>query len=588
MRSGIPLFIGVAVLLGAGAGRLAYLEASSGRQLRENANAQQRASIKLTAQRGEILDSRGRVLAGSILVPSIYVDVTRVGDPRFAAYSVGPILGLDPLELEKLLIDRASDGFVWIKRGIGADELESFKAVRQARRLNGFAIQYEPVRVYPNGPIAPHVIGFVGADQHGLAGVEQAWERVLAGTPGERSALVDVRRRRLASDEYTPPRDGASVVLTIDTYIQQMTERRLQEAVDKFGAEWGTAVVMDPQSGEILAMATVPDFDPAQPIPPGLAGEALARAQERLRNRGISDSYEPGSIFKPFVMACALDEKITTLDRVFAINGPVRRFGARTINDTHPYGALTAHEIISKSSNIGMGMIGDLCRNERLYRYMRLYGFGDPTGISLPGEHPGQLNDFSRWTSFSTQSIPIGQEVAVTPIQVVTAFSSFCNGGVLMKPRIVRGVIGSDGRTLEDHSQPVPVRNVLAPETAQRFRLEALVETVISGTGKSAKTLHWQVFGKTGTAQIANPGGRGYQQGKYTASFVGGAPAANPRVVAVVSVYKPTKGGSYYGGVVAAPTVGAILGDTLEHLQVPHELKDGAVRELPTGADGRD
>jgi cell division protein FtsI (penicillin-binding protein 3) len=380
--------------------------------------------------------------------------------------------------------------------------------------------------------------------------------------------------------------DGATLVLTIDAYIQQVTQKVLGETVAKYGAEWGAAVVFDPQSGEVLAMATMPDYDLSAPVPPGFAEMSEAKQEEfraRWRNRAVTDCFEPGSVFKPFVASCALDEGLVRIDEVFAVNGPVRNFGRRTIRDTHAYGSLTLHEIISKSSNIGMGMVGGRCGMERLNRYVRSFGYGDITGVGLSGEHTGLVQDFSRWNpSFSPQSIPIGQEIAVTPIQVVTAFSVFCNGGVLLRPRLVRGVIGPDGETLADTSRPIPVRRVLDEHTTEVFRKRALVETVTEGTGKTARLDEYQVFGKTGTAQIARPGGHGYLPGKYVGSFVGGAPSDNPRAVVLVSIYKPSKEG-YYGGTVAAPAVKEILAETLAYMQVPPELAvdNGTERETP-------
>lgn len=566
------LFLAVSVLLVGGAGRLAWLERHHGEALRRRAAGQHTATTPIPAQRGEILDTKGRVLAGSVRKPSIFVDPSGVQNPRFAAYSVAPVLGLDPATLEQELIEKSGRGFAWVKRGVSDEELERFSALRAGRHLRAFGVRYEPVRAYPHGALAAHVIGFVGAEQNGLAGIEQSYDEVLTGRDGRRAAIVDVLRRRVESltDEYVPPRMGASVVLTIDAHIQQRTQEHLRTAVEQFKAEWGTAVVMEPQTGEVLAMATCPDFDPREPIAPALRGAALDAAQERLRNRGVSDSYEPGSIFKPFIASIALDEQKTRIDEVFAVNGPARSFGSRTIHDTHTYGSLALHEVISKSSNIGMALLGSRLGNERLCRYVRSFGFGDVTGIELPGEHTGLVQDFSRWGSFSTQSIPIGQEIAITPIQIVTAFSVFCNGGVLYRPRIVRGVISADGETLSDTSQPIPIRRVLEPSTALLFRRVALVETVTDGTGKSAAIPDWQVFGKTGTAQIARPGGRGYIPGKYIGSFIGGAPSQDPRVVVLVSIYKPSSG-KYYGGTVAAPAVGAIIADALAYMHVPPE-----------------
>ncbi len=592
MRGGGVLFAVAALLLASGGGRLAYIEITRGGELHARAERQQRATRTVAARRGEILDTRGRVLAGTVRHPSAYVDPSLLRDVRFAAYSVAPVLGLDAAELERQLVEWQAKGtrFAWLKRRLSPGEQEALERVVSTRRLGAVDVQFEPTRVYPQGRVAPHVLGFVGLDRRvppddepayedlcGREGIEAAYDDMLAGRPGRRILTVDVGRRpvRAPTDSFRPAVDGATVVLTIDGYIQQVAQKVLGEAVRKFGAEWGATVVFDPWLGEVLAMATIPDYDPAEPLPPdfGRLTEAQQEAvRERWRNRAVTDSFEPGSVFKPFVASCALDEGVVRLDEVLAINGPVRNFGRRTIRDTHPYGALAVHEIISKSSNIGMGLIGARCGMERLHRFVRSFGFGEITGLGVPGEHTGLVQDFSRWNpSYSPQSIPIGQEIAVTPIQVVTAFSVFCNGGVLLRPRIVRGIIGPEGETLADYSQPVAVRRVLDEATAETFRQRALVETVTAGTGKVAKLDEYQVFGKTGTAQIARPGGHGYIPGKYVGSFVAGAPSDRPRVVVLVSIYKPSKEG-YYGGVVAAPAVREILAETLAYMQVPPEL----------------
>lgn len=597
MRSGSVFFLAIAALLAAGAGRLAYLQYAQGAALRQEVLAQQTAALTIPALRGEILDARGRLLAGSLQRPSVFVDPSQMADVRDLRYgvaSIAPVLGLNPAELEARLLERRDSQFVWVKRGVSDEERAAFVEVRDGRRLSAFRLQYEVVRTYPFGELAAHVLGFVGDPQggvpRGLAGVELAFNEHLTGRDGRRASTVDARRRRLSAraDDHVPPQDGAAVVLTLDAFIQQRTEFHLRNAVQTFGAEWGSAIVMDPNSGEVLAMATVPAFDPAAPLPPGLSGEALAQAEQRLLNRAIGHAYEPGSIFKPYVAACALDEQLTRLDEVFTINGPTRDFGRRTIHDTHAYGSLPLHEVISRSSNIGMALLGTRCGNQRLHRYVRLYGFGDRTGLWLPGEHTGLVQDFSRWTGYSTQSIPIGQEIALTGIQVVTGFSVFANGGILLRPRIVRGIVGPDGAVLVDNSRPIAVRRVISVETCERFRQEALVEAVMSkiGTGKNAQIPHYLVFGKTGTAQIARPDGRGYLEGQYVGSFVGGAPAGQPRAVVLVSIYRPNnKERRYYGGTVAAPAVGAILADTLAYLQVPHEVTAAGAQRRVRGAE---
>lgn len=582
MRFANALFVIIAGLLLAGAGRLAYLEQARGAELRRKAERQHTAQTVIPALRGEILDTRGRVLAGSVRRPSIFADPSNVEDPRFAAESFALVLGLDARALEQLLRERRESGFVWVKRDVSPSERAEFEKVRTARRLYAFDVQDEPWRTYPLGRVAAHVLGFVGKDQHGLAGVEQACDAVLAGRDGRRRSTVDVQRRRLLlePEDFTPPQDGASVVLTIDAHIQQRVEAHLRNAVTQHKAVWGTAVVMDPQTGEVLGMATIPDFDPLQPIPEGLDARQRARSAELLRNRGVSDSYEPGSIFKPFIIGEALQLGLTRLDETFVINGPARSFGRRIIHDTHTYTALPLWEVISKSSNIGAAMVGGRLGNDLLHACVRRFGFGDPTGILLPGEHAGQVRDFSRWDGYSTHSIPIGQEIAVTPIQVVTAFSVFANGGILYRPRIIRGIVGPGGETIADYSRPVAIRRVLDAQVADRVRREALVETVHSGTGKRAALPDHQAFGKTGTAQIGRPDGRGYIPNKYTGSMLAGAPSDNPRAVVIVSVFMPS-GGAYYGGTVAAPTAGAILADTLAYMQVPPEPRLEEPRELP-------
>lgn len=591
MRDSAFLYLIAALLLAGGGARLAYLEHTRGPELRRQAERQQRSVRLIAARRGEILDTRGRVLAGTIRRPSAFVDPALVADERFAAYSIAPLLDMKPDALEQQLRAwRETDSrFEWLKRRITTAEAEALEALAETRRLRAFGVQRESVRVYPQGCVAPHILGFVGADAQGLAGIEARFDALLSGQPGRRLVTVDLGRRRVRSsdEDFTPAVDGATLVLTIDAYIQEITQQALRRAWEKHKPEWAAAVVLDPQSGEVLAMASLPDFDPSDAVPPdfGTMSEARQEAVKATwRNRAVSDAFEPGSVFKPFIASCALDEGLVRIDEVFAINGPVRDFGRRTIRDTHPYGSLALHEVISKSSNIGMGMVGARCGMERLHRYVRSFGFGDLTGVELPGEHTGLVQDFSKWNpSFSPQSIPIGQEIAITPIQAVAAFSVFCNGGVLLRPRIVRGAIGPDGQTLLDNSLPITIRRVLDEKTVDMFRKQALVETVTDGTGKTARLDEYQVFGKTGTAQIAAPGGRGYLPGKYVGSFIAGAPSDYPRAVVMASIYKPS-GGQYYGGTVAAPTVKEILADTLAYMQVPPELTpEPEKRPAPAG-----
>lgn len=572
IRNGLVTFGLMTLALGGAAARLVQIEMRDGEKLRVRAQSQQTAVMTIPAQRGSILDTKGRELAGTLRRPSVFVDASLVSDPHYAACTIAPILGLDAVALERELVSNQQKRFLWVKREITDAEADALAKLRETRGLRAFVIRQEPKRQYLSGSLAAHVLGFVGADQVGLAGVEQAFDEYLGGRDGRRSWIVDEKRSFIEErvEEFVPPQDGCSVVLTIDAFVQSRTEHHLRAAVEQFKAEWGTAVVLDPQSGEVLAMATYPSFSPENAIPAGLEGAALEAARDRLHNRAVAGAYEPGSMFKPFIVACALEDGLTRWGEIYAINGPTRQFGSRTIHDTHAYASLTLEEVISKSSNIGMGMLGLRCGNARLNEYVRRFGFGDPTGVTLPGEHDGLVQDFARWGSFSTTSIPIGQEIAITPLQLAAAFSVFCNGGLLHRPRIVRGILGPDGRVVEDLSHPIATRRVISEQTARDVRLKSLVEVVNSGTGKQAAIVDYQVFGKTGTAQIANPNGRGYLPGKYMGSFIGGAPSDYPRAVAVVSLFKPS-GGKYYGGTVSAPAVADILADTLKYMQVPPE-----------------
>lgn len=577
------MFLFVSAALTAGAVRLVYITVLQGDELTAKAEKQHTRIIEIPAQRGSIVDAQGRVLAGSLRRPSVFVDPTLVTDPAFAAYSVGPALGMRPAELESLIRkNQCAPGeparrFVWVKREISQEELSRFRTVQDARMLRAFDVMDEVLREYPQGRLGCHVLGFYGGGGAG-GGIELSFDEKLRGKPGSRSVILDEDHNRLATldEAFRPPVDGHSIVLTIDSFVQRTTERHLAEAVQQHTAEWGSAVVMDPGTGEVLALATCPDFDPSRPIPPGSAGE-MELARENLRNRAIAFVYEPGSAFKPFVASQALDEKQVRIDEVFAIHGPTRQFGRRTIHDTHTFDSLPFTRIISESSNIGMALIGGRVGNERLSSYVREFGFGHETGIELPGEEAGLLAQLAQWNGYSSQSIPIGQEIGVTTLQLATAFCAMANDGVLYKPRIVRGIIATDGQTIEDHSEPVVVRRVLQPQTAREFRMRALVEAVVNGTGQKAAIPDYQVFGKTGTAQVAAKDRRGYAERQYAGTFIGGAPAAEPRVIAAVTIYRP-RGKSYYGGTVAAPTVAAILADTLSYLRVPPELGSEVVK----------
>ncbi|HWL91895.1 MAG TPA: penicillin-binding protein 2, partial [Phycisphaerae bacterium] len=357
-------------------------------------------------------------------------------------------------------------------------------------------------------------------------------------------------------------RDGFHVVLTIDAEIQANVERELIETVSKYKAESAVAIVMHPQTGAILAMANAPGFDPNHYRDYGAA---------YYRNKSVTDPYEPGSTFKPFIASGALAEKAVRRGEVFDCERGSWTDGARTLRDHHPYDFLSFEEVLIKSSNIGMGKIGKRLGNEKLFEYCRTFGFGEKTGVDLIGEDAGILRPLARWNSFSTTSIPMGQELCVTPLQLARGYCAFANGGKIVKPYVLRAVMDAGGEVVSDFTPPLPEEPVISPEIIETMKDKILVEVVRQAASQHAKLPNYTVFGKTGTAQIAKKGGGGYVPNAYVSSFVGGAPAKNPQLVVLVAVRKPQKSIGYYGAVVAAPAAARILSHALAYLGVPPE-----------------
>ncbi|MBN2712796.1 MAG: penicillin-binding protein 2, partial [Planctomycetes bacterium] len=385
----------------------------------------------------------------------------------------------------------------------------------------------------------------------------------------------DARRRTLAEDasQADESRKGLSVVLSMDSTVQLITERALKKAIEQYTPESATAVVMDPFTGDVLAIASYPTFDPNQP--------AETPAENRM-NLAVMSIMEPGSTFKPFVLASALDKGLVKLNAKYDCeNGAWRMACGRVLHDAHGYGTLTAEMVLVKSSNIGIAKIADLLHPEGLYRTARHFGFGELSGIPMRGELKGLLHPLNKWTAYSMGSVPMGQEVAVTPLQLVTAYSSIANGGALLRPRIVRAVRHSDGGMVKDF--PVVVRDprVISPETAATMR-KVLRKVVTEGTGRKLQMPEYPIGGKTGTAQLPvnaaeiAAGQKGYSSNRYVANFVGIAPYDVPRIVVAVAVREPK--GAHYGGTVAGPVVKEICRDTLKYLGVPPQNLNVASR----------
>jgi cell division protein FtsI/penicillin-binding protein 2 len=423
-------------------------------------------------------------------------------------------------------------------------------------------VQSELRRCYPQGPLASHVVGIRDIDGKGRDGIERIFDPLLAGKDGRRVSAQDARGKILAVAEHvsTLPEPGGSVVLTIDSVIQSVVESRLDQVVSEWKPASATAIVMDPRTGEILALANRPTFDPEDPA---------AASTDAWVNRAVSDSYEPGSTFKPFIVSSALDwQLITPSDQIDCHNGAYR-MGPRILHSHHRNGILSVPDVVVRSDNIGMAIIGERMTNPGLHRAVQSFGFGRPTGIELPGESSGVVRPLNHWTPFySTGSVPMGQELSVTPMQLITAFSALANGGELLRPRIVRAIVQPDGTRVLMFEKPEVMARPVRPETA-RFMVEEILTAVVDrGTGRKAQLAGYSVFGKTGTAQKQSPRG-GYLKGRYISSFMAGAPAADPRIVVLVVLDDPSKGPEPFGGKVAAPAVADILRRSLTYLGVP-------------------
>lgn len=549
--------------------RVGYLQTSVRDQIIRQADRQQHRTETLYARRGSIFDANGMLMAGTVQTTSLFID------PKFmldqfqsegrslidldrAIDRLAEIIDRDPLELHNLLADRSTSRFIRI-----ADHLDepTIQAIR-ALRLPGAGFTYVNERYYPMGSIAAHVLGGVGTEGVGLEGLELRFERLLAGRNGYQRVMKDARRRPIAAtaEDYLPPLNGQHLILTIDAHIQMIVEQELAAQCVRFGAKRGEAVVLDPRNGDILAMANWPTFNP----------QNLADSTPDLRrNRCVTDPFEPGSIIKPFIVGPAIAWNISRAGEVFPINGPthVTSYGRR-ITDVHPYRALALWDVLVKSSNVGMSMLATRMGNANLHRALSSSGFGQRTGVDLPGEDPGLVNPLARWSKYSTDSVAQGYEMMVTPLQMARAMAIYANGGRLVTPRIVKGVLDENGqiisKTPETGLSMLP--EVVDPITAAQVK-RILADVPVRGTAQRARSQTYTIFGKTGTAHSARGGS--YNDSNYTSSFVGGAPAENPRVVIAFHLHDTDKSKGHYGGLVSAPGAGRALERICAYLQVP-------------------
>ncbi len=538
--------------------RLVQIQIADGSRYRARAQRQQERRIEIPGQRGSILDREGRELAVSVETMSVYAIPDDVRGRREAAAALAPVLGLGSGEiLEKLSSDR---GFVWLRRQLDPDVAVAV----QALKLPGIHFVAEPKRFYPKGRLASAVLGFVGTDGVGLAGLEHFYDATVKGKPGELVALTDARRSRYGESDagHRPAEEGGSLVLSLDSGVQFAAEHELAEAMQAHRAQSGSIVVMDPSNGEILAMASAPDFDP----------NAFNRfPAESRRNRAIADAYEPGSTFKIVTGALALEHGLIGLDEIIETGDGTIRVANTTIQeaDRHRYGALNLAGIFEHSSNIGIIRVGMRLGAGRLHDGAEALGVGRPTGVDLPGENPGIFRPLPKWSGLSTASISMGQEVSLNALQLARVTAVAANGGYLVEPHLVTRIIETGGRVRAVPPRTAERVRVLSPQTARTIS-KILVGVVERGTGAKAAVPGFAVAGKTGTAQKAGVGG--YQAGRHIPNFAGFAPADNPRCVAVVVLEEPQ--GKYYASDVAAPLFSRVMAQALGILRVaPRELR---------------
>lgn len=535
-------------------GRAIDLAVLRGPEFARQAARQHHEEVALVPHRGEVVDRNGDLLALSLDVPSIYVRPKELGDDRSRLTDVARALHVPMTRLQPRI---AREPFVWLKRQALPRELSSVIDLR----VSGVGHIDEPRRVYPHGDLAAHVLGFVGMDAQGLSGLERRFDREIRGEPVRFAVDRDARGREFMRAAFADaPTQGSRVELTLDEKIQAVTERELAAGVANARAAGGAAVVLDPTTGEILALANVPTFNPNDRSDWG-----NPRHKDRVRNHAISDPYEPGSTFKAILAASALEDHVVTpTERFFCENGAYH-VGKWTIHDSHPHGWLSFAEVVQFSSNIGASKVGDRLGRERYYGWLRRFGFGQRSGVELPDESPGILRDGKTWARIDLLTHSFGQGVSVTPVQMVAAYAAIANGGMLMRPYLVRRITAANGEVSLEH-EPEAVRRVISQRTSEVTTelLRRVVEEK-GGTGSQARLDDFMVAGKTGTAQKVDARTHVYSS-KRIGSFVGFVPADHPRAVILVLIDEP--GTSSYGGVVAAPVFRNIAAATMALMHV--------------------
>jgi cell division protein FtsI (penicillin-binding protein 3) len=534
-------------------GRVAWLQAVKAQALDRLATGQHRETITVPARRGTIFDRAGVEVAIGERATTIYANPRQIVDPKRAAVLAGRALGRDPGKLYELLADRSS-GFVYLERKADPEKAEAL----EREGIVGIGFYPEERRTYPQRDVASEVVGYAGLDNRGLSGLELAFDRVLRGDDGSKTIVRDPLGHTLDIIETEPVRNGRDVYLTLDHTIQSEVERILRETRRQWSAKAATAVVMDPRTGAVLALAVEPGFD-ANDYP-----SVARRAPHRLRNRAVTDTYEPGSTFKVVTIGAVLEEEVVTPWNRFTLPYSIQ-VADRVIHDAveRETQTLSVAQILSQSSNVGVITLAIELQRRKLSEWIRRFGFGRSTGIDYPGETKGIVLPPDNWSGSTIGNVPIGQGIAVTPLQMVAAYGAIANGGEWIQPHLVERVEG------EEPTSPKR-RRIISKRTARQLRgmLRGVVE---EGSGTAAQVPGYRIAGKTGTAAKPEPTG-GYSTSRYVASFVGYVPASKPRLVVLVTVDEPR--GAIWGGVVAAPAFAEIAGFALPYLEVPPDAPD--------------
>jgi cell division protein FtsI/penicillin-binding protein 2 len=531
--------------------RLYNIQVIQSDKFEEIAQQEHLTSFSIEGERGNIYDRNLKKLVVNVKVQSLFAIPPKIENPREAALKISLILNLETKEvLDKLNQKRP---FVWIKRKLNEKEVEDIKKLN----LEGLDFLKESKRFYPKNYLASNLMGFVGIDNQGLEGLELFFDQELKGLPGlvvlERDALGG--KIPLSIKELNTHRDGNSIVLTIDEVIQYITEEALDKAFQKYKAKAGVAIVVEPKTGEVLAIAVRPSYDP---------NYFNKYALDLWKNLAITNAYEPGSTFKIVTIATALEEGVVKLDDQFYCKGWTN-YNRHIFHDIHQHGSQNLTDIVKNSCNVGVIQVGTRLEQKVFEKSIRRFGFGTLTEINLPGEVNGLIRSSKDWSKISLASISIGQEISITPIQLIMAVSAIANRGTLMKPLIVKEILDSNQNSVKVF-KPKPVRQVVSVETALTMT-KILEQVVIDGTGREAKLDEYQVAGKTGTGQIFDFATGKYSNSAYTSLFVGYVPAENPKMSILILLDQPK--GSYYGGTVAAPVFKEIASKVLPYLSIP-------------------